>query len=261
MQIDHKIASLVVVGCGIKFYAHLTTEVIAYIKHSDIVLYLVNDPVLKSWIQNQNHNTESLDSLYGATSLRAEAYQLVTDYVLKHLYQKKHVCFVLYGHPSVFSKPGLETAKKAQQEGYYAKILPAISAEACLFADLLIDPGSAGCQSFEATDFLIHQRQFDTSSHLILWQIDAVGILDHGSTNSSKRGILLLLEYLTNYYQPQDEIIIYEAAQYSGFEPKITKAQLKNLAELNLSSLSTLYIPPVQTAHCDEQILSSLGLQ
>ncbi|MFT4058513.1 MAG: hypothetical protein QM652_03090 [Legionella sp.] len=89
MQINSDKSSLVVVGCGIKFCAHLTTEAIAYIQQSDIVLYLVNDPVLKSWIQKQNQNTESLDLLYGSCSFRAEAYQSITNYVLEHLYQKK----------------------------------------------------------------------------------------------------------------------------------------------------------------------------
>jgi len=261
MQINSNKSSLVVVGCGIKFFAHFTTEAIAYIQQSDIVLYLVNDPVLKSWIQKQNQNAESLDFLYGSCPFRAEAYRRITNYVLEHLYQKKHVCFALYGHPSVFSKPGLEAVKQAQKKGYLAKILPAISAEACLFADLLIDPGSSGCQSFEATDFLIHQRQFDASSHLILWQIDAVGIIDHESTNNKKTGILLLVDYLKHFYQLVDEIIIYEAAQYPGFEPKIVRTQLQYLSDIQLSSLSTLYVPPVKKAPCNQTILSVLGLK
>lgn len=253
-------ASLVVVGCGIKFFAHLTNEVIAYIKQSDVVLYLVNDPVLKLWIQEQNLYTESLDQLYFSCQDRTTSYQRITDYVLEHLYQNKHVCFVLYGHPCVYAKPGLDAVKKAKQKGYYAKILPAISAEACLFADLLIDPGSSGCQSFEASDFLIHQRQFNISSHLILWQINAIGILDHETTNNKKIGILLLLDYLTKYYEVTAQIIIYEAAQYPGFESKIIHMELKYLPDINLSSLSTLYIPPVKTTTCDQTILKALML-
>lgn len=255
-------SSLFVVGCGIKFFAHLTTEAIAYIKQSDIVLYLVNDPILKSWIQQQNQCTESLDHLYASSySIRSKAYQHITNYVLEQLYKNKHVCFVLYGHPSVFSKPGLDAVKIAQQNGYFAKILPAISADACLFADLLIDPGANGCQSFEATDFLIHQRRVDVSAHLILWQIDAVGIINHESTNKHKQGILLLLNYLNRFYQLRDEIIIYEAAQYPGFEPKIVRTTLQHLPEIHLSSLSTLYIPPIVKALCDKTVLIKLGLK
>lgn len=35
-------ASLILVGSGIKFISHLTTEAKAYIQHSSKVLYLVN---------------------------------------------------------------------------------------------------------------------------------------------------------------------------------------------------------------------------
>lgn len=260
MNISSDLASLTVVGCGIKFYAHLTTETISYIQQSDIVLYLVNDPILKSWIKEQNKNAESLDSLYASSPLRTEAYQIITNYVLEQLYKNKHVCFVLYGHPSVLSKPGLDAVKKALHKGYFAKILPGVSAEACLFADLLIDPGSSGCQSFEASDFIIYQRQFDTSSHLILWQIDAIGILNQDSTNNVKKGIDQLLSYLGRFYQSSDEIIIYEASQYPGFQPKITKTQLHCLPSIHLSSLSTLYIPPARKSDVNEEILSALGL-
>lgn len=260
MQLGADNSSLIVVGCGIKFFSHLTTEAIAYIQQSDIVLYLVNDPVLKSWIQEQNQNTESLDFLYSSSSHRLEAYQRITNYVLTHLYQKKHVCFALYGHPSVFSKPGLDAVKQAKKKGYYAKILPGISAEACLFADLLLDPGSYGCQSFEATDFLVHKRHFDVTSHLILWQIDAVGIIDYESTNNKKTGIMLLLDYLKQSYNLADEIIIYEAAQHPGFEPIIIRSQLQYLVDIHLSPRSTLYIPPNKKSNCDQAILSLLGL-
>jgi tetrapyrrole methylase family protein / MazG family protein len=253
-------SSLIVVGCGIKFFAHLTNEVVTYIQQSDVVLYLVNDPILQLWIEKQNPNSKSLDYLYDSKTNRFDSYNAISDYVLEYLYQNKHVCFVLYGHPSVFAKPGLDAVQKAKLAGYYAKILPAISAEACLFADLLIDPGSSGCQSFEATDFLVHKRQFDTSSHLILWQIDAVGILDQASTNDYKVGISLLSKYLHQFYDTTDDIIIYEAAQYPGFEPKITTTQLQNLPIINLSRLSTLYIPPIKKAKPDEAILKALGI-
>ena len=50
------------------------------------------------------------------------------------------------------------------REGFNAQMLAGISAEDCLFADLGLDPGKNGCQSFEATDFLIRRRQFEPTS-------------------------------------------------------------------------------------------------
>jgi len=36
-------------------------------------------------------------------------------------------------------------------------MLPGISAEDCLFADIGVDPGIYGCQSFEATDLFVNE--------------------------------------------------------------------------------------------------------
>ena len=48
-------------------------------------------------------------------------------------------------------------------------MLPGISSEDCLFADLGVDPGVSGCQSYEATDFLMNAPIIDSSTQLILW--------------------------------------------------------------------------------------------
>src|SRR5690606_41924587 len=48
-------------------------------------------------------------------------------------------------------------------EGFVARMEPGISAEACLYADLGIDPGRHGVQSMEATHFLVYDRVPDTS--------------------------------------------------------------------------------------------------
>ena len=82
---------------------------------------------------------------------------------------------VFYGHQRVFVHPGHESIRRAHMEGFPACMLPGISAEDCLFAELGIDPSKNGCQSFEATDFLVYKRKFDNRSSLILWQIGANG--------------------------------------------------------------------------------------
>lgn len=255
-----KNSSLVIVGTGIKFLSHLTSEAKAYIEQSDKVLYLVNDPAMKEWIQKTNPQSESLDPLYISHNLRHDCYQEITNYILKCLHQEQHVCVVFYGHPSVFSQPGLNAVLIAKQEGYYAKILPAISSEDCLFADLLIDPATCGCQSFETTDFLIYKRKFDPSCHLILWQIDIIGVLTNPQIHDNKNGAEILLEYLKEFYNLDHEVVLYEAAQYPSFEPKIEKLLLKNLPETNLSRISTLYIPPAYQASCHKDVLEKLNM-
>jgi len=54
-------------------------------------------------------------------------------------------------------------------------MLPGISAEDCLFADLGIDPSFMGCQTVEATDLLLRNRPLITSGHVLIWQVGVVG--------------------------------------------------------------------------------------
>lgn len=252
-------ASLTLVGSGIKFYSHLTHESKAHILQSDLVLYLVNDPVMKSWISKNSKRSESLDDLYVLHSERLACYQAITNYILKCLRIRQHVCVVLYGHPCVYSKPGLDAVIQASKEGFDTCILPGISAEDCLFADLKIDPGTHGYQSFEASDYLIYQRQLDPTCHVVFWQIDAIGLLDHGSTNNNI-GLELLIVKLCQYYSDQHQAIIYEASQYPGFKPRITPVMLKDLINLSLNRISTLYIPPAYQANPDKDILKKLNI-
>lgn len=253
-------ASLTLVGSGIKFISHLTTEAKAYIQKSDIVLYLVNEPAMQLWIQKNNSNTEPLNSFYTKYSLRLHCYHAISEHILSTLREIQHVCVVIYGHPTVFAQPGLSAVKQARKEGFYANILPGISAEDCLFADLLINPGEYGCQSFESTDFLLRLRPFDPTSHLILWQIGMIGVLGHVQQKDYTKPIMLLIEYLLAFYPEKHPLIIYEAAQYPHIEPKIIETPLINLINIPLSQLSTLYIQPLRKRIINEEMLQKLGI-
>jgi tetrapyrrole methylase family protein / MazG family protein len=255
-----KNASLTVVGSGIKFISHITTETKTYIEQSNKVLYLVNDPVMKEWIKKTNVHAESLDDLYVKYPLRLHCYQAITDYILEQVRREKHVCVVLYGHPTVFAQPALEAVLQAKKEGYDAKILPGISAEDCLFSDLLIDPGSCGCQSFETTDFLVYRRKFDTSCHLLLWQVGTIGVLSHPRNHDNTKGAQFLQNYLAKYYSFDHEVIVYEAAQYPCFKPRIEKMPLAQLSTAKYSSLSTLYVPPSSKRKLDKKVLAQLSI-
>lgn len=234
--------SLTVVGTGIKFLSHLTMEAKTYIQKSEKVLYLVNDPAFKNWIQENNRNSESLDKIYFSFDHRKLAYEAITQYILQVLKTGVHLCVVLYGHPTVFAQPALEAAQIAKRSGYETKILPAISAEACLYADLMIDPGSCGSQNYEASDFLHTKKPYHTESHLILWQVGMIG--ETGLTKpTTNQKIKELAEYLTQKYPKTHKVYIYEAAQYPTFPARIDQSALKDLPQNEFTTLSTLYIP------------------
>lgn len=253
-------ASLVVVGTGIKFVSHLTTEAKAYIEQSDKVLYLVNEPAIKEWIRRNSKNSESLDEIYVKYPRRLDCYRAITEYILETLHTNIHLCVVLYGHPSVFAQPALNAIIQARKENYYAQILPGISAEDCLFADLLVDPGNVGCQSYEASDFLIHHRPFSTASHLILWQVGIIGVIGHPREHDNRKGAEILVKALAEHYPMDHVVTLYEAAQYPRFDPRITTVTLSELSTAEFTAITTLYIPPSTKLKYDPKMLEAMNL-
>lgn len=251
---------LTIVGTGIKFASHLTSEAKAYIQKSDKVLHLVNDPLMAEWIKLNNKNSESLDNIYFKYPLRLTCYKKITEYILEQLSLVTNLCVVMYGHPLVYAQSALDAAIEAKTLGYEVNILPGISAVDCLFADLIIDPGEFGYQSYEATDFLIRPRVINTTSHLVLWQINAIGCLGNKIDKKNKDGIKILISKLELIYGFNYEVIIYEAAQYANFNPRIEKTLIRNLDRVDLTSLSTLYIPPMSKAEIDSEMLKQLSI-
>lgn len=252
--------SLIIIGSGIKTLSHLTTEAIACIKQSKKVIYSVNEPVMQNWIEKNNPNAESLNFLENQFTFRSDLYRAITDYIVKNVKKPQDVCVVYYGHPTFFAKSALEAVQAIRQEGYFTKILPGISAEDCLFADLYIDPGSCGAHSYEATDLLIHQKIIDASCHVILWQAGLIGAIKNIKLHNNQPGIILLYEYLKKYYSDEHLIFSYEAALYPHTQPLINKFLLKQLIEVELSSLSTIYIPPALKKNIDMLVLERLGI-
>ena len=98
--------------------------------------------------------------------------------MLTHVRRGQNVVGVFYGHPGVFVSPSHRSIEIARKEGFTAKMLPGISAEDCLFADLGIDPAIPGCVTYEATDMLVRNKPLVPSSHLIVYQVGCVGITD-----------------------------------------------------------------------------------
>lgn len=256
-----KSGSLTVVGSGIKFLSHLTTEAQAHIQHADKVLYLVNEPAIENWICENSKQSQSLNTIYSNHQSRKDTYEAITSDIMAHLRQKNDICVVLEGHPVVHATPALEAVKQAKNEGYYATILPGISAEAYLFADLGIDPGSSGCQSYEATDFLIHHRAYDGYSHLILWQVSVIGMVENTPSHCHKKNTRHLVDYLSKHYPMSHNVILYEGSQYPHIQSKVTHLPLIELPESNISRTTTLYIPPMRQSDSDPSMLRLLGIK
>lgn len=256
-----KKGSLVIVGTGIKTVGHLTMEAVAWLEQADRVLYVVGDPVAEETIRRLNPDAaESLYHLYGEGKPRMQTYMEMVARILECVRDGMLTCGAFYGHPGVFAFPSHESIRQARAEGYEARMLPGISAEDCLFADLGVDPAMNGCQSYEATDFLMNGRRIDPSSQVVLWQIGVVGDWTYKKHGYDLSALPLLIERLCQSYSPFHEVFVYEAAVYPNCGPVIRKVPIHALAQAGVSAISTLYIPPAQPAAPDMTLYRRLGL-
>ncbi|HAT1659241.1 TPA: methylase [Legionella pneumophila] len=248
---------LIVVGSGIKSISHLTEETKRVIQSADKVLYLINEDNLKQWIQREAKNSESLDTIYFSCEKRAEAYQALTTHIIEEYKQASILCVVFYGHPTVFADSALNAVRQIKQNNGEAIILPAISSQDCLFSDLEIDPGDQGCFSIEATELVLFERCLDIHAHLILWQVANFGRTDGKKTNN----LSILKDYLIGYYPADYSICLYEAPSLPTCPPRIEWIQLCNLELSAISSITTVYIPPIEKKAISNKYLKLLNLK
>lgn len=248
---------LVVVGTGLRTVGQMTTEAIAWIKAADRVLYVVGDPVAEEMIHTLNSNAESLQTLYSSARKRIDSYNEMVERVLNDVRAGHRVCAVFYGHPGVFVYPSHQAVAQARDEGFPAFMLPGISAEDCLFADIGIDPAATGCMSYEATDYLFNHRATDPASAMVLWQI---GILGNDGYNPfgvySTPLMPLLVQKLGRHYDLNHAVAVYEAAVHIGCQPRVTWMPIHQLVNVELNAASTLFIPPGSPTRPDAGIFA-----
>ena len=244
--------SLIVVGTGIRTVGQMTMEAIAWIRAADKVFHVVGDPIAAAMIAElSDGRAESLIGLYAEGKPRLATYFAMVERVLASVRGGACTCFAAYGHPGVFAFPTHESIRRARAEGYPAQMLPGVSAEDCLFADLGIDPGTTGCQSYEATDFLLNSRIIDPSSNLILWQIGVLGDATYRPRGADRSALPLLVERLLLFYPPTHPVYLYEAAVLPGCQAAVLPVAVGTLASAPLSPALTAYIPPASPIRTD----------
>lgn len=226
--------------------AHLAPRSRSHIEQADVVFVLVSDSLVELWVQEMRPDARSLQPYYAEGKSRLTTYGQMIEAMLEEVRRGKHVCGVFYGHPGVFAQVPHRAIERARQEGFEAHMEPGISAEDCLYADLGIDPGTFGCQHYEASQFMFYQRRIDPSAYLILWQIGLAGdrSLARYATGAPYRR--LLVELLARDYPLDHEVIAYEAATLPITTPRMGRMPLSELVDAQLGVQTTLVIPPSQ---------------
>jgi uncharacterized protein YabN with tetrapyrrole methylase and pyrophosphatase domain len=252
--------SLVVIGTGIRTVGQLTLEAIAWMQEADSLPYVVGDPIAEAVIKRLNpEGAYSMAGFYEEGKARIHAYNAMIDHILKCVRAGDKTVAAFYGHPGVFAYPSHESIRRARSEGYQARMLPGISSEDCLFADLGVDPAVGGCQSYEATDFLINAPFIDSSSQLILWQIGTLADWTFQTRKYDTRAMPLLVQRLAHFYPLTHLITVYEAAMLPATPPMIAQIPLYSLSEFPITAAMTLYVPPARMRAPDPVMMSLIS--
>ena len=248
--------SLTIVGTGISLISHTTLEALWCMERAERLFFLLTNAAAEEWIRRVNPSATSLQDCYADGKPRFESYAEMVARILSAVRSRQEVCAAFYGHPGVFVWPAHEAIRRARAEGYPSRMLPGISTEDCLFADLGVDPGETGCQSFEATDFLAMRRRFDPSSGLVLWQVGALGepSVRDGMTCRPER-LRMLTALLRRHYPARHPVFVYKASQFSICDAIIARANLAGLPRQRIPAMATLYLPPRPSRTPDPRVL------
>jgi hypothetical protein len=236
-----------VVGVGITGVGQTTLEAEACIQRADRVFYLVLEPTTERWIQQSNANAVTLGDCYREGRNRKETYAEMTARIVDAVRSGLRVCAVFYGHPGVLVKSSHAAITILKKEGYRARMLPGVSADGCLYADLGFNPGDFGVQTYEATDFLRARRRFDPTSGLILWQVGVLGEVDSrsGVTCRPER-LAKLTAVLGRHYPATHKVVLYYAPMFPADPPIIKRVSLERLPVTKVYPLAMLFVPPLE---------------
>lgn len=246
------------VGCGLQPSRHASQRTISEISRADVVFALA-DPFAIDWLRQINDDVRNLGEHYADDRDRRESYRDMQRDIVDSVRAGLHVCVAFYGHPGIFAQVGRKALAEARSCGFETAMEPGISAEACLYADLDLDPGEHGVHSIEATQLLIEQRGIDPSALLLLWQVMHTGNLACTGFDAHPEWLELLVEKLRRWYPADTGVILYEAATLPILDFRAERLALVELPKARLTEVTTLVIPPIARAKPDQAILDRLA--
>ncbi len=258
-----KPGKLICVGTGMRMAGQVTPLAQSHIETADVVVSAVPNIFTRNWIQGIAKEFICVLGYYSDCDVegkdRRDTYRRMADTILEQVRAGKTVCAAFYGHPGIFACISHMAIKDARAEGYSAEMLPGISAEDCLVADLGIDPGRTGMQSMETTQFMIYERRIDPSALLILWQPSLAGELSLKRFETTAARVQVLVDKLARDYPLGHEVILYEAATNPLEKTRIDKILLRDLPSADLVSATTLVIPAAYPLKRDQAIMDQLN--
>lgn len=242
-----KRGSFVAVGVGIGGVGQTTLEAAALIRRADRLFYCVVDGAVELWLRECNPRATSLAPLYREGRDRGETYADMTEAFVTAVREGHDTCAVFYGHPGVLVEATHATIRLLREEGHPARMVPGVSADGCLYADLLLNPGDHGIQSHETSRFVYHACEWDPRTPLVLWQVGVFGRHDWTARPTPDRGRLseLRARLLTRYPESHG-VTLYYAATSPMLKPSIRHVALTALPDTHVYPMDMLLVPPLR---------------
>lgn len=252
---------LSIVGLGYGVAGHATPETLSLLDGADRLFYLVTDPATAAWLRSRVPGAVSLHDCYREGEPGLDASHAMAERIVAPLAEDLDVCAAFSGHPGIGMHTGHEALRRAREMGIPARMLPAVSCEDCLVAEVGVDPGRTGRMLYEATDFVARPRPLDPGAALVLLQVGAVGERVYRSGSEANReGLRRLQEVLERSYPPDHEVTLYERSPLPVAESSVVRLPLRELARGPVRVSTTLYAPPLERPPKDPAVLARLGL-
>lgn len=253
-----KKGSLTVVGLGIGMPGQITLESIEVMRAADQLFFLAPGLLAGLCVRDINPRAESLERFYVPGESRARIYEQIAEALVAAVTAGKHVCAAFYGHPGVLVQASHLAIRRVRRAGYRATMLPGVSAEACLFADLGVNPGDRGLQSYEATDFLLSRRRIDPTVPLLLWQVEVLGESGTAHRATPRARLEVLQKRLARHYPASHRLVEYRAGTFPGDPPYVSRFALERLSSRQFSLPGILFVPPMPQRRVDPAVASWL---
>ncbi|TKB48461.1 hypothetical protein FCL40_12175 [Ferrimonas sediminicola] len=247
-----------IVGLGINIPRHTSMFTESLIRNADRVFHHVTHPVAQQYMDQLNPNNHSLHRHYTEQERREQAYHAMADEVVSAVAAGERVVMALYGHPRVFAIVPKFCIEQLRGSKLPVTMHPGIGADACLYADLNLDPAEPGLCHVEASQFLFFKFEPMLQCHLVLWQVSIAGDTSFTSIQRSQQAERqLLVDKLMRWYPADHPVCLYEAAIIALHKGRKEWIELKDLASAHLNPWTTAVLRPLKTLELDREMYDS----
>lgn len=225
---------LTVLGLGAGDFEQLPIGVYRQLKAADHLFLRTKEHPVVNELVKEGISFQAFDEVYESNERFEDVYQQIVETLLENV-KESPITYAVPGHPLVAEKTVKMLLEKAAEGDFEVHIEGGQSFFDAIFTALEIDPVE-GFQFLDGTD--LHKSDLQVSQHMIIGQV-----YDSFIASEVK---LTLMERLPDDY----EVVIVTAA--GSREQQIKRVPLYELDhELELSNLTSVYVPPVR----DETLL------